>query len=71
MYDTTRNLMNESQSAAYLGSLTAKTLQAWRVRGGGPAFIKVGRLVRYRQSDLDAWIESRRHESTSKLVVAK
>lgn len=42
-----------------------KTLQAWRCRGGGPPFIRVGRLVRYRPQDVEAWITSRRVSSTS------
>jgi hypothetical protein len=33
-----------------------KTLAEWRSRGIGPRYIKVGRDVRYRRSDLDAWI---------------
>lgn len=36
-----------------------KTLQAWRTRGGGPKFVKVGRLVRYRDEDVAEWIASR------------
>jgi predicted DNA-binding transcriptional regulator AlpA len=27
-------------------------------RGDGPRFVRVGRLVRYRISDLDTWIET-------------
>ncbi len=65
MYDTTRNLLTEAQAAVYLGGLTPKALQAWRVRGGGPTFLKVGRLIRYRQADLDGWLESRVRHSTS------
>lgn len=39
------------------------TLAAWRSRGTGPAFVKLGaRLVRYRRADLSAYIAShRRH----------
>jgi hypothetical protein len=33
-----------------------KTLQKDRLRGGGVPFIRVGRLVRYRQSDVAMWI---------------
>lgn len=45
--------------------IKVKTLQAWRTRGGGPAFIRVGRLVRYRDEDVSRWLESRRMHSTS------
>ena len=42
-----------------------KTLEAWRCRGGGPPFIRVGRLIRYRPDDVARWCESRRMQSTS------
>ncbi len=45
-----------------------KTLQAWRCRGGGPKFIRVGRLVRYAPEDLATYIESRRVGSTSQTI---
>ena len=31
-----------------------------RAEGKGPAFYKFGREIRYRQVDIDAWIEARR-----------
>ena len=52
-------LLNEEQAGQYVGGLSPVTLQTWRSRGDGPPFLKVGRLVRYRRSDLDAWLESR------------
>lgn len=58
------SLCGEDWLAGYL-SITTKAIQAWRTRGGGPKFIKVGRLVRYRKSDVDAWIESRSRANTS------
>ncbi len=56
--------MNVRQAAAFLG-LTKATLDCWRCRGRGPAFLKLGRLVKYQESDLAAWLESRRRVSTS------
>lgn len=35
------------------------TIERWNSRGGGPAFIKVGRHVRYRLADVIRWEESR------------
>lgn len=58
-------LMPESTAAEFLG-ISHRTLQNWRVRGGGPPYIKVaGKTVRYRFRDLLAWIEGsiRRHTS--------
>jgi len=60
----TQTLLNEAQAAAILG-VVPKCLQAWRVRGGGPVFLKVGRLIRYTQVDLENWLSTRRRQSTS------
>lgn len=35
------------------------TLANWRSGRTGPAFLKVGRHVRYRRADIDAWIDGR------------
>jgi excisionase family DNA binding protein len=51
-------------AASYCG-LAVATLEKLRLRSGGPAFLKLGRSVRYRRNDLDAWLESRRVETTS------
>lgn len=46
-------------------SISASTLNKYRVFGGGPVFCKVGRTVVYDPSDLDAWLASCRRVSTS------
>lgn len=45
--------------------LTKATLEAWRCRGGGPAFVKFGRAVRYRREDLDKFLISSLRSNTS------
>ena len=40
------------------------TLAHWRSEGRGPAFIKIGRRVAYRGSDLNAWLDDRRIRPT-------
>ncbi len=57
-------LLTEQQVAALL-HVKVKGLQAWRSRGGGPPFIKLGRCVRYRLEDLDAFLTASRRASTS------
>ena len=52
------------QAAKYL-NLSHKTLEKFRVTGGGPDYRKHGRKVVYRASDLDAWSASRLARSTS------
>ena len=56
---TAPDLLSAPEAAEYLG-LRVQTLNIWRVTGRyGLPYIKLGRLVRYRRSDLDAWLESR------------
>lgn len=64
-----QHLLNESQAAGFLG-LAEITLRKYRVTGDGPHFIKMGRSVRYRQEDIDAWVEARRVKSTSQKAAA-
>jgi predicted DNA-binding transcriptional regulator AlpA len=61
----TQSLVNENVAAKYLG-LSPRTLQNWRVRGGGPLFVRISnRSIRYRPSDIQDWIEERIRRSTS------
>lgn len=45
--------------------LSKSTLDKLRCHGGGPIYFKLGRTVVYAVSDLDAWMASRRRESTA------
>jgi hypothetical protein len=59
------SLINEVEAAKFLG-YTVRALQNWRVRGGGPVFIKVSaRSVRYRRRDLITWADELAVTSTS------
>ncbi len=51
--------------AAYYVRLGKPTLERFRVTGEGPRYCKLGGAVRYRRSDLDAWLEGRLLASTS------
>ena len=57
-------VMTVKQAAEYLG-LAVSTLNKWRCHGGGPVFIKMGRAVRYRVEDLEAYISYSSSVSTS------
>jgi len=57
-------LMIPQDAADYL-NLSVDTLAEWRCRGGGPIFHKLGRAVRYRLSDLDAWLAKRSFSNTT------
>ena len=63
--DTNDALLTEREAADFLG-VTARCLQAWRYRGGGPKFVRISsRCIRYRKSDLVEWVEERLRSSTS------
>jgi len=64
--DTQSNfmLLTVEQTADHLG-LAVSTLNKWRCNGEGPIFVKLGRAVRYKQSDIDAYIERHSLSCTS------
>ena len=48
-------MLSTEQAAEYCG-VSPRTLEKHRSRGGGPVFVKLGGLVRYKVEDLEAWI---------------
>ena len=61
--ERSRELLDEKQAAEHL-TVSPGTLSVWRSTGRyNLPFVKVGRMVRYRLSDLDAWLEARSRES--------
>ncbi len=48
-------LIDEPTLASRLG-VSRSTLQSWRYTGRGPRFIKLGRMVRYRSTVIDAYL---------------
>lgn len=59
-------MLRTTEAARYIG-LRKSTLEAWRVRGDGPVFLKLGKAVRYREQDLDDFLMARRCTSTSQM----
>jgi excisionase family DNA binding protein len=58
-----RELLDEKQAAEHL-TVSPGTLSVWRSTGRyNLPFVKVGRMVRYRLSDLDAWLEARARDT--------
>lgn len=56
-------MLDPTSAGVYIGGqenpISVLTLADWRTKGIGPDYVKVGRLIRYRQADLDVWIETR------------
>jgi excisionase family DNA binding protein len=57
-------LLTQAEAARWL-RLSERTLERLRLQGGGPRYVKANRSVRYREADLEAWIEKRVVNSTS------
>lgn len=51
------SILTPDDLADELREVSTETLRAWRYRGTGPRFIRVGRHVRYRRVDVEAWLE--------------
>jgi len=49
------SLMTENEVSKRL-NISVASLRRWRLLKRGPAFLKVGSLVRYQPEDLEAWL---------------
>ena len=54
-------LLSTKELSEYLG-IAVSTIIEYRMNNSGPVYAKLGHLVRYKKSDVDAWIESRKHK---------
>lgn len=55
METETWRLVDEKEAAARL-TLPVQTLRNWRFRGKGPRYVKLGRCVRYREAELNRFV---------------
>lgn len=51
--------LTSPQLAERLGVATI-TVKVWRQRRKGPPYVKIGRSVRYRVADVEAWADQQR-----------
>ena len=51
------DLLGLPELADYLG-VSHSTIYQWNHKGSGPRRIRVGRHVRYRRRDVDAWLDA-------------
>lgn len=56
MTNPSHRLLSPEELAEYLNVPTS-TLRGWRGRGVDPPSIKLGQHVRYRQADVDTWLD--------------
>jgi excisionase family DNA binding protein len=52
-----RSLWTAGEVAEFL-QVPVRTLERWRYVGAGPRWVPMGRHVRYRWDDVEAWLEA-------------
>jgi predicted DNA-binding transcriptional regulator AlpA len=63
---TDRRPMQRTPDAARYMGVSKSSLEKYRLTGGGPKYLKLGKTVVYHPDDLDAWLASHRRTSTNK-----
>jgi predicted site-specific integrase-resolvase len=58
-----QDLLETVHAADALG-LSPRTLEGWRRRGEGPPYLKIGRRVKYRPEDIEAFKATRLQASS-------
>jgi len=54
-------LLTLDDVVAYLG-IPKNTLYRWRVDGHGPRAVRIGKHLRYRRTELEAWLDANTDE---------
>lgn len=57
-------LMSPTNVAEYV-QVPVATVYRWRTHGEGPHGFRVGKHVRYRREDVDAWLDEQRNKRGS------
>ena len=55
----------EADIVSKILGISKSTLSKWRITGQSPPYLKIGKKILFRQSDLDKWLDCRRRLSTS------
>jgi excisionase family DNA binding protein len=58
-------LMTPEQLVEYLQLKSVQVIYKWNATGTGPAYFCVGRHIRFKKSEVDVWLETRRDEVSS------
>jgi hypothetical protein len=62
--DPEHTFLTPQELADSLPGVPLSRLGAWRRNGGGPQYVKFGRTVVYKLSDIERWIGEQTHRST-------
>jgi excisionase family DNA binding protein len=55
--DTNKGKLLSPREVAEYVNVPLATLYGWQSKGTGPKFFKVGKHVRYRQAQVDKWLD--------------
>jgi hypothetical protein len=50
--------IDDQEAVARYIKVNERTVENWRYQDKGPRFMKQGRVVRYRRSDVDRWVDN-------------
>lgn len=65
-----QSLWTPHELAEFLGPpISVKTIYDWNYRGVGPKYCRIGRHIRFRPADVEAWL--RQHEIDSARTSSK
>ena len=56
-------LLNDHEVAALVG-VSVATVRRWRLTRGGPSYLRIGVLIRYRPESIRQWLDSRQAAET-------
>jgi hypothetical protein len=67
MYEdgTQRQVTTDENGAAVFLDVKVSCMRAWRQPRQGPAYVRVGRLIRYRLQDLEKFLQENRVDPNS------
>jgi hypothetical protein len=68
MSESDNDAVFDAVTAAGFTGLAVATLAKLRCIGGGPEYLKLGRKVVYRRSDLANWLDARRVANTTEAI---
>lgn len=58
--------LDPAEAADFLVVISRRTLDNWRSQGRGPRYVRVGRRIVYRLSDLREWMAERTVETDNR-----
>jgi hypothetical protein len=70
MFEPDNDAVFDAVTAAGFTGLAVATLAKLRCIGGGPEYLKLGRKVAYRRSDLTKWLNARRVANTTEAALS-